>query len=206
MKEPNNDGPMECEGCGKVCQGIQGIRGHRRSCPGRKPVAVNQVHEPQEPVVEPGYPAVRAPNQQLTIGSRLEVEGSERVIRIHEPVRALREQLVESLPIRQLMDAVARSQKWPTFDDWYALGRDVAHIELATERMLQQTRVSRDEPWTLHQLAITIRNRWVSWRREEAVRTWKKRPTQNDGRDEGPTGDDLADILTDFGIPELEAA
>ena len=184
MKEPNNDGPMECEGCGKVCQGIQGIRGHRRSCPGRKPVAVNQVHEPQEPVVEPGYPAVRAPNQQLTIGSRLEVEGSERVIRIHEPVRALREQLVESLPIRQLMDAVARSQKWPTFDDWYALGRDVAHIELATERMLQQTRVSRDEPWTLHQLA----------------------PTQNDGRDEGPTGDDLADILTDFGIPELEAA
>lgn len=205
MKGPNNDGPMECEDCGKVCQGIQGIRGHRRACPGLKPVALNQARGTREPVDEPSQPLVRAPNQQITLGSRLEVEGSERVIRIHEPVRALREQLVDSLPIRQLMDAVARSQKWPTYEDWYALGRDVVHIELATERMLQQARVSRDEPWTLHQLAITIRNRWVSWRREEACRAWKKRPKQNDGRDEDPTGDDLADILTDFGIPELEA-
>ena len=52
MKESNNDGPMECEDCGKVCQGIQGIRGHRRGCPGLKQVALNRGTEPGKPLVE----------------------------------------------------------------------------------------------------------------------------------------------------------
>ena len=120
--------PMECKDCGKICQGIQGIRGHRRGCPGLKPVAVNQVREPREPVVEPGTPGVSTPNQQITLGSRLEVEGCQVVIRIHEPVRTMREQLGESLPIRRLMDPVARSHNWPTYDDWWNLGRDVVRI------------------------------------------------------------------------------
>ena len=197
--------PMECEDCGKVCQGIQGIRGHRRGCPGRKPVALNQGTEPGTPLVEPAKPLVHASNQQITLGSRLEIEGCQVVIRIHEPVRALRERLCESLPIREVMDGFARSKKWPTYEDWYSLARDVARIELATERMLQQARVSRDEPWTLHQLAITVRNRWVSWRREEAYRTWEKQsPQRSDGESELPEHD-LDEFLTDFGIPELEA-
>ena len=205
MKVSNNDGPMECEDCGKVCQGIQGIRGHRRGCPGRKPVAVNRLREPQEPVVERGPPVVHVSNQQITLGSRLEIEGCQVVIRIHKPVRALREQLRESLPIRQSLDSVARSNKWPTYENWYDLGRDVARIELATERILQQARVSRDEPWALHQLAITIRNRWVSWRREEGYRTWKQRSPHRDGEDNKPVKDDLGEILGEFGIAELEA-
>ena len=205
MKNNRITDPMKCENCGKICAGIQGIRGHRRGCPGLKPVVLNQVREPRQPVVEPGQPVVRASNQQITLGSRLEVEGSEMVIRIHEDVRALRERLVNSLPIRRLMDPVARSNKWPTYDDWYALARDVAHIELATERILQQARLSRDEPWTLHQLAISVRDRWVSWRRAEGYQTWKQRSAQRNGQDDEPTGHDLEDILADFGIPPLEA-
>jgi len=205
MNENLSTDSMTCEDCGKICQGIQGIRGHRRGCPGLKQVDLNQVAEPGEPLFGPGTPVVHVSNQQITLGSRLEIEGSERVIRIHEPVRALREQLCESLPIRQLMDPLARSNKWPTYDDWFNLARDVARIELATERILQQARVSRDEPWALHQLAITARSRWLSWRREEACRAWKKRAPQRDGQDDEPTRNDLDDILTDFGVPELEA-
>lgn len=197
--------PIECPDCKKLCKGEQGLRGHRRGCPGLKPVVLNQGREPQEQVVEPGKPAVRVPNQQITLGSRLEIEGCQVVIRIHEPVRALREQLRDSLPIRQSLDSVARSNKWPTHENWYDLGRDVARIELATERILQQARVSRDEPWALHQLAITIRNRWVSWRREEAYRTWKQRSPHRDGEDNEPVKDDLEEILGEFGIAELEA-
>ncbi|MCM3905949.1 MAG: hypothetical protein ND866_30060 [Pyrinomonadaceae bacterium] len=203
MTENNIDGPMECEDCGKVCNGIQGIRGHRRACPGRKPAAFNQVREPLEPVVEPGTRVVGVPNQQITLGSRLDAEGVNVVLRVHEPVRARREQLRDSLPIRRLSDPIARANQWPTYEDWYGLSRDVARLELACERILQQARVSRDEPWGLHQLAITIRNRWVSWRREEAYRTWKQRASQRE-RDEELTGNDLEDVLTDFGVPELE--
>lgn len=205
MKKNNRDGLMQCDDCGKVCQGIQGIRGHRRACPGRKPASLNQVHERQEPVVEPGKPLVPAPNQQSTPGSRLDTEGVEVVLRIHEPVRTLREQLRDSLPIRQLMDSVARSKKWPTYDDWFNLGRDIARLELATERILQRARVSRDEPWALHQRAITLRDRWVLWRREEARRAWDKRASQRDNEDDEPMGNDFDEILSDFGIPELEA-
>ena len=205
MKESRITDPLKCENCGKICAGIQGIRGHRRGCPGRKHVVLNQVREPREPVVEPGQPLVRAPNQQITLGSRLEAAGVEVVLRTHEPVRALKERLRDSLPIRRLMDSVARSHKWPTYEDWWNLGRDVVRLELAIERILQQARISRDEPWALHQLAITVRDRWVSWRREEAYRAWKQRSQQKNNEDSEPAGNDLDDILTDFGIPELEA-
>lgn len=205
MKEKNLNEPMECEDCGKVCQGIQGIRGHRRGCPGLKQPVLNQIVEPQAPVVEPGQPLVHVPNQQITLGSRLNAEGVDVVLRIHEPVRALREQLRDSLPIRRLFDPVACANKWPTYDDWYSMGRQVARLELAIERIMQQAHVSRDEPWTLHQLAITVRDQWVSWRREEAYRTWEQRSSQRASQDNEPTGNDLNAVLTDFGIPGLEA-
>ena len=167
MKKSGGEGLMECKDCGKMCQGIQGIRGHRRSCPGRKSLAVNQVREPGEPVVEPDKPAVRSPSQQIFPGSRLDAEAVQVVLHTYETVRALREQLRDSLPVRRLLDPIARVHKWPAYNDWFNLGRDVARLELATERILQQARVSRDEPWSLHHFAITLRDRWVSWRREE---------------------------------------
>lgn len=205
MNKKNVDGPMECDDCGKVCNGIQGIRGHRRSCPGREPAPVNQINEPRKPVVEPGQSMVGGQNQQITLGSRLNAEGVEMVLRIYEPARALREQIRASLPVRLSFDSVARANNWPTYDDWLKLGRDVVHLELATEEILQRAFVSRDQPWALYQLAIQTRDRWVSWRREEVHRTWKQRNTQRADVDERSTGNELEDILTDFGIPELEA-
>jgi len=202
MNDSNINGPMECEDCGKTCQGIQGIRGHRRACPGRTQVVRNQVHEPPEPVVQP---VVRAPNQQIALGSRLDAEGVEVVLRIYEPLRALREQMRDSLPIRRLSDSIARANYWPTYDDWLSLGRDVVRLELATERIMRQAHVSRDAPWTLHQLAITVRDRWVSWRREEAYAAWKQRLSQRNSADREPTAHDLDEIHADFGLPKLEA-
>ncbi|NOT95339.1 MAG: hypothetical protein HOP00_03410 [Nitrospira sp.] len=205
MNESTVDGPLKCEDCGKVCQGIQGIRGHRRACPGRNQVVRNQRREPQEPVVEPAQPLVHTPNQQIALGSRLSAEGVDVVLRIHEPVRALREQLRDSLPIRRLSDPIARAHNWPTYDDWFSLGRNVVCLELAVERIMQQAHVSRDDPWALHQLAITVRDQWVSWRREEAYRTWNQRSSQRHGEDDEARGNDLDEVLTDFGVPELEA-
>lgn len=196
---------LKCRGCGQECNGLQGIRGHLRSCPGRKPVALNQQYEPDDSVVQPGTRLVRAPNQQITLGSRLNADAVEMVLRIYEPVRASREQLRDSLPIRLSLDSVARANNWPTYDDWFNLGRDVVHLELATEEILQRAFVSRDQPWALYQLAIQTRDRWVSWRREEAHRTRKQRNTEKADVDERSTGNELEDILTDFGIPELEA-
>jgi hypothetical protein len=57
----------------------------------------------------------------------------------------------------------------------------------------------------LHQLAITVRDQWVSWRREEAYRTWKQLSSRRGGADEELTGNALEDILADFGVPELES-
>lgn len=67
MKAANVNEPLECEDCGKLCHGIQGIRGHRRSCPGRKTRSSNQVKEVDETVVEPGSLRVPASNQQETL-------------------------------------------------------------------------------------------------------------------------------------------
>lgn len=205
MTENNVNGPLTCEDCGKMCQGIQGIRGHRRGCPGLKQPALNQIAEPQKPLVEPGKPVVRAPNQQITLGSQLTVDGVERVLRALVPARSLREQMRDSLLIRLSMDSYARAHNWPTYEDWFSLGRQVARLELAIERIMQQAYVSRDEPWTLHQLAITVRDQWVSWRREEAYRAWTQRAPHKDGQNNEPTENDLDEVLTDFGIPQLEA-
>ncbi|MGB4067395.1 MAG: hypothetical protein WBK08_05125 [Nitrospira sp.] len=196
---------LKCEDCGKVCNGIQGIRGHRRGCPGLKQTALNRIGETQEPVVKPGQPVVRAPNQQITLGGRLEVVAAGVVLRVHEHVRVLREQLRDSLPIRRSSDSYDRAHNWPTYEDWFDLGRDIVCLELASERILQQARVSRNEPWALYQLAIKSRDQWVLWRREEAYRTWKQGSSQRDSEDEESKGNDLDEVLTGFGISELEA-
>ncbi|TSA01619.1 MAG: hypothetical protein D4R81_05905 [Nitrospiraceae bacterium] len=91
------------------------------------------------------------------------------------------------------------------YEDWFDLGRDIVRLELASERILQQARVSRDEPWALYQLAIKSRDRWVLWRREEACRTCEQRSSQRASQDNEPTGNDLDEVLADFGISELEA-
>jgi hypothetical protein len=205
MNESNVYGPMECDDCGKVCQGIQGIRGHRRSCPGREPADLNQVDEPREPVVEPGKPMVSVTNQQITLGSRLNVEGVDVVLRLHEQLRALLDQLRDSLPIRRSSDSYDRAHNCPTYEDWFELGRNIVRLKMAIERVIQHAHVSRDQPWTLYQLAISVRDQWVSWRREEAVRTWKQRSSQKHGEDDEPRENDLDDVLADFGVPQLEA-
>ena len=202
MNENYDDGLMACADCGKVCQGIQGIRGHRRGCPGLKQVVRNQI---REPVVQPGKTVVPSPNQQITLGSRLNVEGVDVVLRLHEQLRALLDQLRESLPIRRESDSYARAANWPTYEDWFNLGRNIVRLKMAIERVIQQAFVSRDEPWTLHELAITVRDQWVSWRREEAYHAWNQRASQRHGEDDEPRGNDLDEVLTDYGIPELEA-
>ena len=205
MNESNVDGPMACEDCGKVCQGIQGIRGHRRSCPVRKQVVPNRVHEPHESVVEPVKPVALASNQQILLGTRLDAKGVEVVLRTYEPLQILHNQIRDALPIRQSLDGIARANKWPTYGDWFDLGRNVVRLKLATEHILQRAYVSRDEPWNLYQLAIKTRDQWVVWRREEAHGAWKQRCSERGGADKQPTRDNFEDILADFGIPELEA-
>lgn len=209
MNENYDDGPMACEDCGKVCQGIQGIRGHRRACPGRKQVVLNQLREPQKPLVEPGQTVVRAPNQQLTApetGSRLNADAVDVVLCLHEQLQALRLDLVHDLPIRRLMATGSQPEGSPYYEDWYELARDVVHLEQATDRIVTQARVTRDDPWTLHKLALSTRERSVSWRRAEAYCAWQQRSSQRNGQDDEPRGNDLDEILMDFGIPDLEAS
>ena len=153
MNESTVEGLMECVDCGKICQGIQGIRGHRRSCPGRKHVVHNQRREPQEPLVEPGKPLVHAPNQQITVqesGSRLNADAVDIVLCLHEKLQALRLDLVHALPIRRLMATGPQPEGWPDYADWYELAKDVLHLEQATDRIVTQARITRDDPWTLH--------------------------------------------------------
>ena len=209
MNESTVDGPLKCEDCGKVCQGIQGIRGHRRACPGRTQVVRNQIGEPQKPVVQPGKPVVRAPNQQVTVpepGSRLNADAVDIVLCLHEELQAQRLDLVHELPIRRLMATGPQPEGSPDYEDWYELAKDVVHLEQATDRIVTQARITRDDPWELHKLALTIRERWVSWRRAEVYTAWKQRSPRKDGAEEQPTRNELEDIRTDFGIPELEAS
>jgi hypothetical protein len=133
-----------------------------------------------------------------TLGSRLDHQAVDVVLRAHEEVRALRQDLVDSLPIRQLSDPIARMNHWPSYEDWYQLAKDVACLEVVTDRIVTQARVSRDEPWNLYKLAVAVRERWVSWRREEAHRSWQKK--------EEATEEELDDILVMFGVPELDAS
>lgn len=126
------------------------------------------------------------------------------VLRTYEPVRELREEVRESLPVRQVLDSIARSHKWPTYEDWLQLGRDTARIELSLERIRQQAQVSREEPWALHQLAISVRDRWLSWRRDEAYRAWCKAESQNSADSNSPPSS-LEAVYSEFGIDDLQA-
>lgn len=205
MLDNHITGPLDCPACGRTCQGQQGLRGHQRGCPGRKQVVPNQSREPEDPVVEPAEPLDRHSNQQVTCGSRLSIEGVEKVLRVHDPVRALLKQLCDTLIIRQVFDAEARANKRPTYENWLNLARDVARLELAIERILQQASVTRDETWTLYQLAMKTRDQWVLWRCEEAHSTWEYRADQNEVGVRESFGNDLDDVLIDFGISQLEA-
>ena len=59
------------------------------------------------------------------------------------------------------------------------------------------------ESFALHQLAISVRDQWVSWRREEAYQAWKQRSSEKHSKDDEPRGNDLEDVLEEFGIPVL---
>jgi len=150
-------------------------------------------------------PVVRAANQQVILGSRLNVEGVDVVLRLHAQLRALLDQLRDSLPIRRSSDSYDRAHNYPTYEDWFELGRNIVRLKMAIERVIQQGHVSRHEPWALHELAISVRDQWVSWRREEACHAWNQRASQRHGEDDEPRGNDLDEVLTDYGIPELEA-
>jgi hypothetical protein len=115
----------------------------------------------------------------------------------------LLEQLVESLHVRLLFDSVARQNGWPTYEDWYGVARQVAQLKLAIDRILQQAHVSRDEPYTLYQLAIKLRNTWVSWRREEAYQTYEKDKADADRAKKELPADHLSETLQNFGVAEL---
>jgi hypothetical protein len=146
----------------------------------------------------------RASNQQIELGSRLTVEGVDVLLRLHERLRSLLDQLRESLPIRRCDDAYARAHNLPTHDQWFDLGRNIVRLKMAIERIVQLAHVSRDQPFILHQLGIKSRDQWVSWRREEAYQAWKQRSSEKYGEDDEPRGDDLEDVLEEFGIPELQ--
>ncbi len=201
-----------CNFCGATFGSRQGVRAHLKGCAAyhaRDTVNQSKGNGPQgRPSIgklpsrqqsEPKAMLSKYSEQQLTVpepGSRLNAEAVEVVLRTYEIIRARREQLRDSLPIRRLSDPAARTNKWPTYEDWLNVGRDVARLELACERILQQSRVSRDEPWALYRVAITIRDRWVSWRKEEAYRCW-----QNQGQE---SQQDFEEVLVDFGVPDLE--
>ena len=191
--------PMECEDCGKICQGIQGIRGHRRACPGRKPVALNQVSKPQE-VVEPvNHSGSReAVQETIFVGSRLDQEAAEQTMEIHEETEAQLTDIVESLILRKVSDSYARSRNWPTYEDWCKVTMDIYRLKLSVEKIVKQARVSRDLPWELYQRALSIRERWARWRREEAYRCWEQQSEES--------RPEFEEVLRDSGIPELEAS
>ncbi len=129
-------------------------------------------------------------------GSRLDHEAVEIVLRANEALRSLRQDLVESLPIRQLFNPVAVQKGQPSYAEWYDLAQDLVSIEQTLDRIVTQARVSREDPWTLYKLALAVRDRWVSWRRAEARSYW-----QREGEALGKT---LDDVLDEFGVPDLE--
>lgn len=137
--------------------------------------------------------------QQITAptrGSRLDHEAVEMVLRTSEDFRALRQDLVESLPIRRLCDPVAVAKGLASYEEWEDLTKDVVTLERATDRIVTQARVSRDEPWSLYKLALAVRDRWLSWRRTEAHSYWQ--------REGEASGKSLDDVLDEFGVADLE--
>jgi hypothetical protein len=158
--------------------------------------------EPGSEVVEPGnetgsMEVVRVA-EQIIKGTRLDQQAAERAVQIHEWLAAMLNNIVGDLPIRNLMDSVARERKWPTFDEWRMLAVDVCHLKRSMEEIITEAYVSRDEPWELYKLALTIKDRWVSWRRAEAYRAWQKQDNESQLKFE--------DVLDEFGVPELEAS
>ncbi|HXF92465.1 MAG TPA: hypothetical protein VNK46_06890 [Nitrospiraceae bacterium] len=129
-------------------------------------------------------------------GSRLDHEAVETVLRVSETLRSLQQDLVESLPIRRLFDPVAVQRRQPSYAEWYDLAQDLVTIERALDRIITQARVSREEPWELYKLALTVNDRWVSWRRAEARSYWQ--------REGEALGQALEEVLAEFGVPDLE--
>lgn len=166
---------------------------------------MNQERELGNPLVEPQEPLVPPSNQPVLPGSRLDTQGVETALRIYEAVRAMREDVLDSLPIRELLNSADHTNNPPTFADWYQLGRDVVSLERAIERIVQQAHVSRDEPWALLQLALTIRTRWLAWRREDAHCAWRKQFPQEDTEANVVKGKTLEEVWSDFGLPNLQA-
>jgi hypothetical protein len=197
MKDQQLTEPMVCQDCGKTCNGIQGIRGHRRSCPGRK--SHYSVSGPGSELVEPGKSdeVVRAA-ERVMLGSRLGQRGVEVIMQLIEGIDIQLTDLAEQLDIRKVMDSVARERKWTTYDKWERLTLDVYQLKSSLEEIVRQAYVSRDEPLELYQLAISIKKRWVYWRREEAYRSWQKQPEE--------AQQDFDVVLEHFGVPELEAS
>lgn len=149
---------------------------------------------------EPKADIPREGGQQITsdFGSRLKEDAVEAVLRLHEDIRTLRQDLVESLPIRRLLCTGPRREGTPEYDDWYQLAKDVLNLEQATDKIVTQARVTRDEPWTLYKLALSVKERWVKWRRDEAFHAWEKKGKS--------TEEQLDEIMVEFGVPKLEAS
>jgi hypothetical protein len=134
--------------------------------------------------------------EQVIMGSRLDRHAVEVTIQTHERIDTHLNDIRSQLEIEKLRDPISRQHKWPTHDDWYTLAKDVCRLKLSVEKIITQARVSRDEPWELYQLALSIRERWVRWRREEAHRTWEEQSEESKK--------EFDDVLLDFGVPELE--
>lgn len=203
-----------CNFCGATFGSRQGVRAHLKGCAAyqaREAVNQPESNRPQStasignlPIRQSSEPKAMTPRgrgQQITMsdhGSRLREDEVDTVLCLHEELRALRRDLVEALLIRRLLASAPKREEAPEYQDWYELARDVLHLEQATDRIVTQARVTRDEPWSLHKLALSGRERWVSWRREEAFHLWQK-------IDEG-TEQELDEIMVEFGVPELEAS
>jgi hypothetical protein len=194
--------PMKCEDCGKVCNGIQGIRGHRRGCPGKKGNTMSEPGSEGRELVKPdkqsGDEEVVRAAERVILGSRLDQRAVEMLLRLIEEVAEQETISIEHAFVGKLRDPIARERKWPTFDDWYGLVTDVQRLRSSLEHIVRQAHVSRDQAWELYQLALTIKERWVSWRRAEAQRFWQKQPEDSQ--------QDFKEVLDDFGVPELEAS
>jgi hypothetical protein len=157
--------------------------------------------EPGSTLVQPGdnqQPSeVVSKAEEIRIGSRLDQQGAEVAMKIHTDLSAMEQDIIEDLPVRRLFDSIAHEKGWPTLEDWGRLAGDVRFLKRSIEQIVTQARISRDEPWELYKLALSIKERWVSWRRDEAYRTWEKEPEERRG--------EFEDKLVQFGVPELEA-
>ena len=204
----------------------QAVRAHLKACPAYQahlaanvPDGVPRGNGPQgTPPIgnlpsrqssEPKARVSKSSDHQITIpehGSRLKEDEVETVLCLHEALRGQRQRLVDTLPIRRLMATVRQWEGSPSYEDWYELAKEVLHLELATDRIVTRARVSRDEPWSLHKLALSVRERWLSWRREEASRMYEQELKAAERARTKLEPDRLDEILADFKVPELEAS